>query len=287
MKKFITYTLAVVLALAVSAPLSMAQERDAATQEEIDSLRQSLELANQELNRRNLDAKYKQIWNKGKYTMLGYALQDMGTDYNPVMKSKYSFFIAKGTTYYFPKRPIAGMVKIGLDMRWTDISVARFENQNIASDNWDMLGSGSNEDGYDEDESDLLERFSNLGRWNMQISALGVGVNVGIAPLSMFDNAAKYLRASVYFHYLPTFGAILVSEDGKTEASFAYCNMFDFGGKLTYRAFSVGVEGRWGSGKFKPLELDIDEDGEGIGFDSDTKIKRNFASTRFYVAFTF
>lgn len=283
MKKIITYVLAALLAVAVAAPSAMAAERDAATQEEIDSLRQSLELANQELNLQKLDAKYKQIWNKGKYTMLGYALQDMGTEFTPVLKSKYAFFISKGTTYYFPKRPIGGLVKIGLDMRWTDISVARFEDEKIASDNWDVIG-GDNGDG--DDDSGILDRFNNLGRWCLQASAFGVGVNVGVAPLSMFDNAAKYLRASVYFHYLPTFGAILVSEDGKTEASFAYCNMFDFGGKLTYRAISVGVEGRWGSGMFKPLEIDMDEDGN-MGMGSGDKIKRKFASTRFYVAFTF
>ena len=215
MKKIITYVLAALLAVAVAAPSAMAAEHDAATQEEIDSLRQSLELANQELNLQKLDAKYKQIWNKGKYTMLGYALQDMGTEFTPVLKSKYAFFISKGTTYYFPKRPIGGLVKIGLDMRWTDISVARFEDEKIASDNWDVIG-GDNGDG--DDDSGILDRFNNLGRWCLQASAFGVGVNVGVAPLSMFDNAAKYLRASVYFHYLPTFGAILVSEDGETEA---------------------------------------------------------------------
>lgn len=172
MKKIITYVLAALLAVAVAAPSAMAAEHDAATQEEIDSLRQSLELANQELNLQKLDAKYKQIWNKGKYTMLGYALQDMGTEFTPVLKSKYAFFISKGTTYYFPKRPIGGLVKIGLDMRWTDISVARFEDEKIASDNWDVIG-GDNGDG--DDDSGILDRFNNLGRWCLQASSFRNG----------------------------------------------------------------------------------------------------------------
>jgi len=287
MKRINTYILAALTAIAAAVPAAYAQERDAATQEEIDSLRQQIEQTNQEINRQKLDLKYNQIWKKGRYTMLGYALQDMRTDQSPTLDSKWSFFLAKGTTYYFPKRPLWGLVKIGLDMRWTDISISRHNAGGITSDNWDPTGTGYGD--YDDEEEDpgFMDNLGNLGRYNLQVSAFGVGVNVGVAPLSMLDNAARYLRACVYFHYLPTFGAVLISEDGETEASYGYCNMFDFGGRITYRAISVGIEGRWGSGRFKALGFDFSGDSDdGLSGDPE-KITRKFSATRFYVAFTF
>lgn len=156
-----------------------------------------------------------------------------------------------------------------------------------------MTDAGNSSDsGYDSDYDDeempgFMDNIENLGHYNLQVSALGVGVNVGVAPLSMFDNAARHLRACIYFHYLPTFGAVLASEDGETEASYGYCNMFDFGGKITYKAISVGIEGLWGSGKFKALDFDLSEDSDdGLTGDPE-KITRKFSTTRFYVAFTF
>lgn len=226
------------------------------------------------------------VWRKNSYTLLGYAKQQTGTDFEAVQNSKFSFFIAKGNTYYWPKsKPWFGMLKLGLDVRWTDISMAKYKTDK--SDGW----ADWDEPTYDYDNesgSDFMDKLGNLGCYNVTVGAFGIGPNIGFSPFAGMSNGARYLRASIYFHYQPAVTAFILSQDGETEVSWAYTGMMDFGGKIMYRAISIGMEGRWGSGKFKPLDFSgifgDDEDGDS---GSSVKIKRKFAATRFYIAFTF
>ena len=118
---------------------------------------------------------------------------------------------------------------------------------------------------------------------SVTLGAFGVGPNISVAPFAFLNNGLSCLRASVYFHYQPAMSLYLKSENGDIELAPAFCNMFDFGGMLTYRAISLGVEGRWGKGKFKPIgfnTLSIDDD-------SEEKVTRKFATTRLYISFAF
>lgn len=274
------------------------------TSEREADLQATLDNANQELDELQQKQKYKEIWRKGRYTDIGYAIAQTGTDFTPTDKGKFGFFLRKGTSFLFPGKPIAGLVKVGFDINWFDISVAKYKSADWGTDsNWDEIGNSGQDDddyGYDDDDEgfgDIMDKFSNLGRWNIMIGAFGIGPNVTVAPFSMFNNAARFIKASIYFHYQPTFGMYLVSEDGEMEASFAYCHMFQFGGKITWKSIGLGIEGHWGKGKFKPLGFgdfgfgDEEEDnGYNEVFDtgsSSDKITRHFANTRIYLTFSF
>lgn len=270
--------------------LAIASVAGVRAQEPVDSLdylRDELDAANAELaekdleiERLNREKNWNSIWGKGKYTMLSYAPTANVKAEGLKEKASFSFAITKGNSYFFPKRPIAGLLKVGFDVRWTDIQVTKYKKRNfVTSDNWNADGGNT---GGDDDYGDILSKFNNLGVWDLHIGAFGIGPVVSVAPFSMMDNAAKYLRATLYFHYQPTFGLHLVSDEGDINSSMAYCNIFDFGGKIQYRRVALGVESRWGSGKYSQIAVLNSSDDE----DSRPKIKRDFSSFRVYIAFT-
>lgn len=272
-----------------------------------DTEQPTLGEANDELNELQLKQKYKQIWRKGRYLDLGYSIAQIGNDYEPVSKGKFGFFLRKGTSYLFPGKPLWGLVKVGFDINWFDLSVAKYKSANWGDNTtgWGSIGnSGKDDNDYDSDDEDfgfdadgLMDKLNSLGRWNIMVGAIGIGPNITVAPFSMFNNAARFLKASIYFHYQPTFGVYLVSEDGELEASYSYCHMFQFGGKIQWKAIGLGIEGHWGHGKFKQIGFgdmfDDDEEGDKSEFfgpeasSSSDKLTRRFANTRIYLTFSF
>lgn len=252
------------------------------SQSYVDSLSTRLKDANTRLDEIEQANEDKRIWGKGRFTKIGYNWAQTAIEGCPVEKNNWSFFISKGTTFRLHSKPIAGLVKIGLDVVWFDFMVAKYKTPQAYLDLW-----GDDDWSNDFGDEDYDEFDTNLGRYSLNIGMFGFGPNVGVAPFANSDiKALRPLRASVYFHYQPTVTAYLMSENGETEASFAYCNMFDLGGAITYRGISLGIEGKWGSGKFKALDSDFDED-EGFDIGFSNKFKRKFANTRLYVQFTF
>ncbi|MDE6415945.1 MAG: hypothetical protein K2K68_02835 [Duncaniella sp.] len=252
-------------------------------------LKSQLEYANSELSR--LDAenqrlaqekKWSEIWSKGRYTMIAYSPSASSTEYGIKSNASFGFALAKGNQYFFNKKPFGGMVKVGLDMRWTDISFIKYKKADYeVTDGWI-----DGEWGYgdDDDDSGFLDSFTDLGRYDLHVSAFCFGPVVSVAPLSHLNNAARFLRATLYCHYKPTFGVHLVSEDGEMDTSMAYCNMWDFGGKIQYRGLALGLEGCWGSGKYSQISSLFESDDEE---ETLPKIKRKFSNFRIYIAFSF
>lgn len=244
----------------------------------IDSLQQALFKVSNRLDEMDAKAESKKIWGRGRYTRLGYAIAQNAPEGSPVEKSKWSFFYSKGTSYRFPSKAIAGMVKVGFDVVWFDVMVSKYNSPyNDEDGGWTNPLPSSDNSG----EFDL-----NIGRTTLNIGAFGIGPNVSVAPFVHCGKAARPLRVSAYFHFQPSVGAYIMSEAGETEASFAYCNMFDLGANISYRGIALGVEGRWGSGKFKPIEFGSG-DGDNVEIGLGDKFTRKFATTRFYIQFAF
>lgn len=221
------------------------------------------------------------IWGKGRYTNIGFSIAQTGTKFEKEV-GQFGFSLTKGTTYLFPKQPFWNILKVGFDVNWVDVSFAKYKSTDT---DWDNAFEGS----MLPDEMQEFEDMLNIGRWGVLVGAFGIGPNVTVAPFSTFDNAARYLKASLYFHYQPTFGMYLRSEDGDMEGSYAYCNMFQFGGKITWKFIGLGIEGHWGSGNFKNLSFEDNEfqDWFGEKTTGSDKIRRKFANTRIYLSLIF
>lgn len=224
----------------------------------------------------------KRIWGRGRYTRLAYVWSQTQIENDAVAKSKWTVNIQKGTVFYLPIKPLAGMVKFGIDAEWMDLQFAKYDSPYKdgiwTSDNNQTMDDyyQQNPDRYDGDSDDF-----NIGRMALSY-ALGIGPSVHVAPFANSGiKGLQPLRASLYFHYKPAVTAYLESQDGDTEISTAFVNMMSFGGYISYRKIAVGIEGVWGKGKFDPLDIEVDE---GM---SSSKYTRKFANTRLYLQFSF
>lgn len=270
MKKLIfTLLIATVGAIAANAQDSVA-----------DSLQNELDLIAANEAQQKLD---KKIWGKGRFMRLGYSISETTDEFGPVEKSKYSFALTKGTSYRLHKKAIAGMIKFSIDAVWFDAQFTKFKAPYSDVD-WTSTFEPIEDNGYDEDDDEPFDL--NIGRMALSFG-MGVGPNISVAPFALTSiKILQPLRASLYFHYSPTVMLYAKSQDGDFELSTAFCNMMNFGGYLTYRKISLGVEGRWGKGKFKPLDFESMFDGDGTSMGSQ-KYTRKFANTRIYLQFAF
>lgn len=288
MKKFII-TVALTAAFSTMAfaqePLTPTPE-EAAVIDSLDMLKQQISDINarlseqEEINvQRQKEQKWQGIWKGGKYASIFFAPSASSTELGIKSKAAWNFGLSKGTSYLFPSKPIAGILKVGFDVRWIDISVIKYKKNAFSLEN-DFDG--------DDEWGDVTDDFlPDIGRYDIHIGAFGIGPVVSVAPFSSFNNEARFIRATLYFHYQPTYGLHVLSEDGELESSMAYCNMMDFGGKIQYRRFALGIEGHWGSGKYSDMISNDDFDDDYASDSSSGKLKRKFSSTRIFVAFTF
>lgn len=212
---------------------------------------------------------YKAIWaHTSNSFSIGWVDQDFASETSSVSHSKYGAMMRYEHSFIFPSKPIGGVLKFGIDLNIPDITVAKYN-----TDDKDRT------DGWESGAVDSNSPIGNLGMWTINLG-VGIGPAVHIAPFSHLSNYARYIKAKIYFHYKPTVSALVISEDGDTDGEYAFCNMFDFGGKISFRRISVGVEGHWGNGKFEPV-VKVDD------LMTTEKTKYKFASTRVYLSLNF
>lgn len=277
----IIFSMCLNLAIAQEPADTTIQDREAMLEQQLSEKEAQLAALDAKLTDIEYKERLKSIWGPGRFTKISYNFASTGDEINPVDKSELSVSIAKGTTYMFPSKPIAGMLRFGVDVTWFDLTYTKYKNhESTASGGW--LGSDFNGNyGYGDD---YWEGNRNVGRMSINLGLFGVGARASVAPFSSFNNDLRFLRASMYFHVQPTFSSYIVNDDGEAEGSYAYMGMFRFGGCIHYRRVALGVEGYWGKSKFDVIDFDsyFDEDS-----DSKRKIDRKFASTRLYIQFAF
>lgn len=102
-------------------------------------------------SKKELDDKLERvIWGSGRYTRIGYNIAESVDELGPKEKSKFSFSVAKGITYFIPRKPIAGMLKFGIDVKWLDVQITQFKPDNSTSD-WTSDITDAVNTGYDGD----------------------------------------------------------------------------------------------------------------------------------------
>lgn len=221
-------------------------------------------------------------WKRHKYLRIGYAWAQTAADGYEVFTGKYAVSVTNGNTYFFPRKPIANMVKMGIDVNWVNLQFSKYNDPDKALA-WtsDIAGDSFDPGDYDDDGylAGIMDKVNRLGYMNLGVG-LGVGPMVSVAPFALMNNKAlAQLRASVYFHYCPTAQIYLMSNDGDMEVSAAFANMFDFGGNLQWKALQVGIEGHWGKADMKPLSF--------MELGGGDKYTRRYANTRVYLGIAF
>lgn len=192
----------------------------------------------------------------GRYLDLAFVSANMKQEYAPKLKTDFGFSLIKGNTYYLHK-PIAGLLRFGIDATWTDLTYANYKVNEIYTL-------------YDEIESYTIHEVD---------VALGVGVSATV-------NLFKRFQASAYFRYNPTFQMML----NNSEFQGGFANMFTTGVNATYARVGLGIEARFGKAKTKTY-LNIDDmdgilDGE-INFGHGRRLSTTLSGIRAYICFRF
>ena len=247
-------------------------------------------------------AQHTDIWKKNKGITLGFVThQSLKCDEAWLPKFQYnsSFGISMsvGTQYLWPKGEgwAGNRIKVGVDARWFDISYVNYkdlpEYKHKDGSSFGDFGDYLDEvDDYLDDVYDDEEGEFDLGSHQLHIG-VGVGPAIVVAPFSSSDNALRFLRANLYCHFNPSASVLLYKDVyGDTQASWAFVPAVDYGLNFQWKFITLGVEGRWGSAKYKTL-ISTDEDDyeygdEGISYKGgDAKIKYTHPSFRITLGF--
>ena len=218
----------------------------------LDSLKQSVTTLQAQQAEAEHEAYLERVWKRRRYVNFCYITSQTLTnkDIDGVeWKSKFGVALARGTTYYMHRKPIVGMIKIGLDWTQLDLTYVKYEDP-------------SESDGS---STSSTQRFRPLYFDSYESTDYDLGIDLGMQQIeyamhigpSVTVNPVDYLKVAAYFHYVPT-GTVALLD---SKASFAFANNFAFGMTVAYKVISLGFETRWGSGKYNSFdseELDVD-----------------------------
>lgn len=229
------------------------------------------------------------VWKRKKYWKVGLGNPDIERTDGEEMSwdTELSVFLQRGRTVYFHSKPIAGMVKIGLDYGLMDLSYAKLKLKTTGttgSSSTSGSGTGASGDGFDDIVSaDPSGSMADLLGIDLGMHKFEYGVHVG--P-SVSINPWNHLVVAAYFHLMPTASGILEND----QFSYGFGCAMSAGVSVAYKAISVGVEGLWSTIKYKQASFDDDDEDEGDGdlnlfTTKDFKLKQK--GPRFYLAIRF
>lgn len=256
------------------------QPKDSAKQI-VDSLQQVVADLSSAVKENADELRNKAIWkDRAKYFNIAYASQSLTwEDVNGTWKSKIGVGLTSGKTYYLHKKPILGMIKFGIDWSYLDLNFGMYDNKYVFPDRYtedeegNYYSSGNSSDGWDSNDTDDEEDES--GDWYQAEIGMQVGPSVTINPIG-------HLKVSGYFRYAPCASVLYVDD----EVSCSFASFFVCGGAVSYKAISLGVEGRWGSAKYKSV-VDINDLESTMEGGNKDKQKWKTGATRFYISFRY
>lgn len=260
---------------------SWAQEPQSAPMSQTDSLQRIVnELSSQVQQAKEAD-RNEAIWKRrAKYFNIGYVSQtskpiDPGFEY----RSNLGVSLVWGKTFYLHKKPLARMIKFGIDFSWMDINYAKYTDWQ-STNNWMPEDDPTTGDSFD----DYVESDTG-GKLNLGAHQLEYGLQVG--P-SVTINPVDHLKISAYFRLVPSASVVMLDDNVNVN----YATFYTAGGAVSWRVISLGVEGRWGRANYKNFSLSedmFDSDFEGGMSDvvQSGKSKRKTSAVRVYLSFRF
>ena len=105
------------------------------SQQKLDSLNQALSDISARVKETEAAESNRAIWkDRSKYFNLNYVNQKLSPDIDGwdklgggELKSDFGAAIVWGKTYYLHKKPLAGMIKFGIDWSWMDLNYAQYK----------------------------------------------------------------------------------------------------------------------------------------------------------------
>ncbi len=228
---------------------------------EQDDLRSELNQVHAELNAIKEKDKQKSMWSRQKTFKIGFLNNTWtpeaanGTDLGE-FKPNYGFSLGLTKTYMLHPKPIAGFLKFGLEVSWFDLAYTNYK----ANPDWSRYFSSDNPfGGLDIPETPDFE-VPNFGSHQID-AAMGIGLSANFAPFFWNESGnLRAIRAKLYGNFLPSFSAVIISEEDDTRWNTAFVPFYTIGCQIQWKALAFFVEGRWGSANYKLGGLDFDDD---------------------------
>lgn len=196
------------------------------------------------------------LWKKDRREFrLGYTFAnlDRGSLYGGSLDSRWGLSLDMMNNIYLHRKAIGNFLKFGIQFG-AQINYANFEK-----------GHGSIKDmmdgGYDEDIDSPT-----LGKHQL-IAGIGIGPTATFAPFfkSCNKNLSR-LKFRVYFNVVPSYSAIITSDEEEMEFHNAFACMFAGGFNVMWRKLDVGFQYKGGRARYKNLVDDLMEEETGGGY---------------------
>ena len=265
-----------------------AEDVDSVAVEVVEELPTVVEEPKSEINYDQLEKR----WKRRKFWNFGYSVPTLERRDGTFMdwEADYAVSVKNGRSLYFHKKPLGGMVKIGLDYSLLDITYSKLQLKHIegvaAGEDTSLPSDPSApsvSDGFDEIVSEdpsgsVLDLLGfNLGMHKLD-QTFSVGPRITVNPID-------HLMVGVYFHGGFTISGIYENDN----FSYGFGHTLASGLCVSYKVIGVGFEYLWGKVKYN--QIDFEEiDGDNLSFSemfSSESFSLKHKGPRFYVSFRF
>lgn len=270
-----------------------AEDVDSVAVEVVEELPTVVEEPKSEINYDQLEKR----WNRKKCWNIGYSVPTLERRDGTFMdwEADYAVSVKNVRSLYFHKKPLGGMVKIGLDYSLLDFTysklqlkhiegVAAGEDTSLPSDP-SAPSAPSVSDGFDEIVSEdpsgsILDLLGfNLGMHKLD-QTFSVGPRITVNPID-------HLMVGVYFHGGFTASGILENDN----FSYGFGHTLASGLCVSYKVIGVGFEYLWGKVKYNQIDFEeMEIDGNNFSYSemfSSESFSLKHKGPRFYVSFRF
>lgn len=188
-----------------------------------------------------------------KYVNFGFSTLELRQPEFPALKSNYGASFTVGRTYFLHRRPIAGILRFGLDATWFDINYTNYKLQ------------------FRDTESE-----SERTNYHQAELAMQIGPSLSVNPVGK-------LNIHTYFRYAPSFSGLY---DGDLFLG-NYATVFVGGGAVSYGKVGLGIEARFGDCRYKELFSSGDDEEKSGDEESAVLQKTKFSGLRIYFSLRF
>ena len=233
-------------------------------------------------------------WNRKKCWNIGYSVPTLERRDGTFMdwEADYAVSVKNVRSLYFHKKPLGGMVKIGLDYSLLDFTYSKLQLKHIegvaAGEDTSLPSAPSApsvSDGFDEIVSEdpsgsILDLLGfNLGMHKLD-QTFSVGPRITVNPID-------HLMVGVYFHGGFTASGILENDN----FSYGFGHTLASGLCVSYKVIGVGFEYLWGKVKYNQIDFEeMEIDGNNFSYSemfSSESFSLKHKGPRFYVSFRF
>lgn len=241
-------------------PLAAEEQKDYhqsndSLQTRIDSLENEIKTLSASIKEKDTETEKKEkdhsVWGHKKFLSIGYVNQTLSPNYGDDLKGSFGVSLVSGRTIYLHKKPLWNRVKFAIDLG-CDINYTKYKDYD------------EEYNGYYEDE----ETPSLISGMHQCDIGFVIGPSITVNPVGD-------LRVSAYFRFVPSYSMLIIDD----EVNGSYVSFFTYGGEVSWKAIGIGVEGRFGNGKYGAIMSDDDV--------SDIKQKYSTTSFRAYLCFRF